>query len=162
MQPAVLRPQPPGAGPGARERGRCACLARHAEDWGLRSPGLSLQAVPRLAGGFAGRAWRCLTRRWCWDPAPLALAGHGLWARCLFRGAIGCRELRGDGGGHGRRGRSPPQGPDGKAGSRGSDREGPFPRSNMPGRPQRKTGHNFCLKSSILGRFSVSCCSDVA
>lgn len=134
-------------------------LGRTRRDWGL----FSLQVVPRLAEGFAGSAWQCFARRWCWDPAPLALAGHGLWARCLFQGAVGGCQGSGQAMlGHGRGARSPPQSPDGKAGSCGSEREGSFPRSNTPGKPQRRTDPNFCLKSRNLGRFSVPGCSDIA
>lgn len=46
------------------------------------APGFSLWVVPMARWGIFCHCWcvgyarQCIARRWCWDPAPLALAGH--------------------------------------------------------------------------------------
>ena len=57
------------------------------------APGFYLWVIPMACWGIFGRsrrvdrAWRCIARRWCWDPAPLALARHGpgCWASGTLR-----------------------------------------------------------------------------
>lgn len=112
--PAVV----PGRGEDAHAWGR---------DWGLGSPRFSLRAV--RTPGLRGFAWRCLARRWCWDPAPLARpdtgqAGFGHAAFVREPSVLGAGA--GDAG-HGRRARRLPQGPVEKEGAMAPTGKAPSP-----------------------------------
>lgn len=152
-------PQPPRGQPRYRGKGKIPRLGQTGERLASTQPSVSLSGWSSwLTGGFlaAASVWALhggalpgggagIPRPWPWpDTGQDASVVGG----CKGRGEAML--------GHGWQGRNPLKGPDGKPGSHGPEREGPFPGRSTPGKTRRRTDHNLCLKSNILGRFFQS------
>lgn len=130
--------------------------------------GFALRVVSAVCRGIFGRswcAWQCVARRWCWDPVPLALTGRRTGRRSAgslcFPGSLRLRgeALRGEGGGDAgswlARSRWKIRDPQIRLGRTLSQEQ-------HTGEVVEKDDHDLCLKSTLLGRFPVPQCSDIA